>query len=46
MKRRKRHIFWKILLCLLAVLLCAAAVLYGNLGLTLLTMKGDAATGV
>lgn len=46
MKRRKRHIAGKILACLLVLIVCAAVVLYGNLGLTLLTMKGDAAAGV
>ena len=46
MRRKKRHIVRKLICLLLAVIICAAAVMYGRLGLTLLTMKGDEAAGV
>ena len=46
MKQRKRHIVGKVLACLLILIVCAAVVMYGNLGLTLLTMKGNEETGV
>ena len=46
MKRKNRHIAWKIIVCLLLLIVCAAVVLYGNLALTLVTMKGNESTGV
>ena len=46
MKQKKRHIAGKIIACLLVVIVCAAVVLYGNLALTLVTMKGNESTGV
>lgn len=46
MKQKKRHLAGKIIGCLLLVIVCVAVAMYGKLGLTLVTMKGDKDTGV
>ena len=46
MKRNKRHPGLKIIACLLVIILCAAVVLFGKLGVTLLTVKTDEEHGV
>ena len=46
MKRNKRHLAIKTIVCLLVVVICAAVALFGKLGLTLLTVKSDEENGV
>ncbi|MBR6314409.1 MAG: linear amide C-N hydrolase [Clostridia bacterium] len=46
MKRNKRHLGIKIICCLLVIILCAAIVLFGKLGVTLLTVKTDEEHGI
>ena len=46
MKRTKRHLGIKIICCVLAIILCAEIVLFGRLGVTLLTVKSDEELGI
>lgn len=46
MKAKKRHIGLKIFVCLLLAAVCAAALLFGRLGATLLTVKCDEEKGI
>ena len=46
MKRKKGKIFGKALCCLLVLAVCAAAVIYGRLAVTLLGVKCDETNGV
>jgi len=46
MKQKKHHTGLKIICCLLAVIICAAAVMFGKLGLTLISVKCDEENGI
>ena len=46
MKAKKRHLGVKLFLCLLLAVVCAAALLFGKLGVTLLSMKCDEEKGI
>lgn len=46
MKAKKRHLGVKLFLCLLLAVVCAAALLFGKLGVTLLSMKCNEEKGI
>lgn len=46
MKKQRRHIKAKVICCLLIVLICAMSIMFGKLGITLLSVKCDEANGV
>ena len=46
MKQKKRHLALKIIGCLLLVVVCVAVLMFGKLGMTLLSMKCDEAKGI
>ena len=46
MKRTRRHLGIKIICCVLAIILCVGIVLFGRLGVTLLTVKSDEDLGI